>query len=82
MSTPNRRDGSSRQKYVGAGIKLVRDINNAIEKQYEQKCFEPDEEEIIKRSTMTNLESKQTKESLEMMRVVRLGSYKTIKEAE
>lgn len=61
MSTPNRRDGSSRQKYVGAGIKLVRDINNAIEKQYEKKCFEPGEEEMIKKSTITNLESKQTK---------------------
>lgn len=31
---------------------------------------------------MTNVESKQTKESQEMIKIVRLGSYKTIKEAE
>ena len=34
ISTPNRREGSSRQRYAEAGIKLVRNINNAIEKQY------------------------------------------------
>lgn len=64
VSTPNRREGSSRQKYVGAGIKLVRDINNAVDRQYEKKCFEPDEEELVKRTSMTNIESKQTKESI------------------
>ena len=64
VSTPNRRQGSSRQKYAEIGIKLVRDINIEIDRQYEKKCFEPDEEELAKRTSMTNVESKQTKESI------------------